>query len=374
MSIRPYVCLAFVSFIAIGGAAPTGRAQSITSTSWLPTEPIPLRRNEDGFRALFTIDRTGENVKFLTAAPGRISSATPEWSHDGTRVAFDAVKELHQFSASELFIFHVEGAHAGKTQNLGHGNVPTWSPDDEYLAFMLNPGNPLNDKGGIWLMRSDGSDRVFVAEGWYPRWSPRGDQLCIQNVTARPRRLTIYDIATDTHRHLLGQTWSVQYSGATWSPDGTQLVFVGEFQGEQHIATCRVDGDESSVQILFTPDNRTLRLIGPPSWSPDGTTVVFAMQDTNRPNPDNRQWANSRLYLLDVAKQGEVRALEKKALGLINRGMNWSRDGRSIIFSSERPVGEAVCHRLRTTRPVRQSPRETHVPVSLRTPHSHSES
>jgi len=100
-------------------------------------------------------------------------------------------------------------------------------------------------------------------------------------------------------------------SSATWSPDGTELIY--SMQGtlwRQHI------GSDTAMQLTSGPvyDYQ-------PDWSPDGRTVVFA------------RYAHDgiELELLDLAS-GNVTPLT--ANHAVNLEPRWSRDGSRIVFVS----------------------------------------
>jgi len=42
---------------------------------------------------------------------------------------------------------------------------PTWSPDGQWIACTLSPGY-------IWLMKPDGTEAHYLANGQLPSWSP----------------------------------------------------------------------------------------------------------------------------------------------------------------------------------------------------------
>lgn len=296
---------------------------------------LRVRSGDPGFRALYTADRDGSNVQFLTVAPGMIGSASPSWSPSGTMIAFDAHPELGQFQRSHVFVCAVAGPFQGSVKDLGCGNVPVWSPDETQIAFMLNPGNPDDVPGGIWVMNADGSDRRRLCSGWYPSWSPDGRFLSVQSVRDRPQCPKIYDLESGQEHRLLGEEWSVTYSGATWLPDAQRLVFVGRWQGQQHLATVDASGAEDTVQILYTEENPRRTLHGPPAWSPDGTEVVISVEDPGQ-QPRQRQWQNTHLYRVSTTAPHEIRLFEESEQGVINRGMAWSPDGQRLVFSSER--------------------------------------
>jgi len=100
-------------------------------------------------------------------------------------------------------------------------------------------------------------------------------------------------------------------SSATWSPDGTELIY--SMQGtlwRQHI------GSDTAVQLTSGPvyDYQ-------PDWSPDGRTVVFARYARDA----------IELDLLDLAS-GNVTPLT--ANHAVNLEPRWSPDGSRIVFVS----------------------------------------
>ena len=296
--------------------------------------PVADRKGEDGFRALFTMNRDGSGVEYLVAAPGMISSSSPEWSHDGTMIAFDAVPEVGELQKAHLIVYAAEGPFRGTFKDLGCGNTPSWSPDDRKIAYMVNGGNPCGSKDGTWVMDSDGTDRQWICRGWYPRWSPDGRLLCVYAYSGDC--LNIVDVGTGKIRKILGEPMKTAFGGATWSPDGERLVFVGTRDGKEHLATVGVDGSPDSIRVLYTEEDRHRSLIGPPSWSPDGKQIVFAIQDTDARDSKNRRWHHTYLYSISGEVPSAPTLLESAKNGLVNRSMMWSPDSEKIVFSSER--------------------------------------
>jgi Tol biopolymer transport system component len=218
---------------------------------------------------------------------------------------------------------------------LGYGNTPSWSPDDRQIAFMLNPSNPAGARAGIWLMDADGTNRRWITDGFYPRWSPNGKRLCVHAwLTDGTPSLFLIDAATLQVRPILTAAgWTLQEYGGTWSDDSQRIVFVGRKDGKDHLATIDVNGGDKSLRILYTNSQSGQELFGPPAWSPDGRQIVFGVQ----PTPAGpRRWWNSRLYTIDADGSSAAVLLEGSKQGNINRGMNWSPDSKKIVFSSER--------------------------------------
>ncbi len=295
----------------------------------------PTRRGEDGFRALYTIDRDGSKAKYLTAAPGMISSSSPEFSHDGTMVAFDAVGTVGSLGDCHLFVYALEGPFKGMFKDFGCGNVPTWSPDDKQIAYMLNPGNPCGVEWGTWIMNADGSQRKRLCNAWYPRFSPDGKLL--QVYASQSSAIHVIEPNGRNERKIVGETMPVKYGGGTWSPDGNRIVFIGTRDGQEHLATVAVDDDdEKSIRILYTEQDEGRELIGPPAWSPDGKQIVLAIQDKRNSRRSSGRWHNTYLHSISAEVPDEPVLLQPTKAGLINRSPMWSPDGKTIVFSSER--------------------------------------
>ncbi|MFZ5830558.1 MAG: hypothetical protein ACOY3P_10740 [Planctomycetota bacterium] len=298
------------------------------------------RRGEDGFRALYTMNRDGTQVKYLCAAPGMISSSSPEVSRDGTMVAFDAVPEVGELSDAHIFVYAMKGAFKGMFRDLGCGNVPTWSPDGERIAFMVNGGNPAGMEYGTWIMNSDGSDKKRISNGWYPRFSPDGKKLQIWAFQEEPTAIDLFDVATEEIEKVDTGSMAVEFGGSTWSPCGKSLVFIGRDDDGQHLAIVDLKPKEGKdpVRRLYSLNSDSKELIGPPTWSPDGKQVVFAIQE--RPDApssaDYRRWDRTYLYSIAAEVPSGPKLLQPDRPGRINRSPMFAPCGKTIVFSSER--------------------------------------
>ena len=109
-------------------------------------------------QAIFVMHADGTHAKQLT--PYEVEAATPDWSPDGSRIAF-----VNNFCGtcgnSDLFVINPGG---NRIEQLTHdvGNVfsPAWSPDGTRIAFTLDvaPGEPED----IATVNAAGGDLVNV--------------------------------------------------------------------------------------------------------------------------------------------------------------------------------------------------------------------
>lgn len=308
----------------------------LTKAHGLEVSSAGLRQGEPGFRPLYTINRDGTDLKFLLAAPGMITTGTPQWSHDGQAIVIDSLPKVDAVQLSRLWVYGVAGPFKGMLRDLGSGNTPTWSPDDSQIAYMVNSNNPDGAQPGFWTMNADGSGRKRLGQGWYTRWSPNGKEICVHAYFTNPPSLHIYNVATGDVRSVLGGQFEVMFGGATWSPGGDRLITLIRRDGEQHLVTIDADGDPDSIRIIYRETNPNRNLVGPPAMSRDGRQIVFGIQDLDQPDSNSRLWMNTYLYLVAADRQSSPQLLEGKKIGKINRSMEWSPDSQRIIFNSER--------------------------------------
>jgi Tol biopolymer transport system component len=99
------------------------------------------------------------------------------WSHDGSRIVFDA-SPGRDWSRTRLMSIEVREGRPTFT-DLGPGNCPTFSPDDKKIAFLLNPGAQAGAQDGVWVMEADGSQRRRAGEYGAPYWSADGREFLI---------------------------------------------------------------------------------------------------------------------------------------------------------------------------------------------------
>lgn len=313
---------------------------NLTRLLFNPTDPqvseAVIRRGEPGFRPMYTINPDGTDLQYLLAAPGMIITGTPQWSHDGKTIVCDSMPVVDQPNLSRLWAYGVGGAFKGLIRNLGVGNTPSWSPDDSKIAFFVNPNNPDGVKPGVWIMDADGKNPKWIGEGWYTRWSPNGREICVYAHFTNPASLMIYDLATGKSRTVLGGDAPVIFGGASWTRDGERLVTLVQRNGEQQLVTIAASGNLDTLQVIYREKDANRSLVGPPTMSPDGKQILFGIQEMEHEDSRSRLWMNTYLHVVPTDGKSEPTLLEGDRLGKINRSMDWSPDGKRIIFSSER--------------------------------------
>ena len=167
-------------FLSLGFAFPFShlRAQETTTTSEDAKQPmksaVPDARTKDGKRLLGALDL----MKLATVAAPRISP-------DGSRVAYTVgevkmEKDKEWKTVTQVWVVPIAGGKAMQyTRGDKSSTAPEWSPDGSMLAFLSD-----REKDGerqVWMMMADGGEAWVVTSqkggvtGF--RWSPDGKQL-----------------------------------------------------------------------------------------------------------------------------------------------------------------------------------------------------
>ena len=209
--------------------------------------------------------------------------ANPEWSPDGQWIAFGAV---------QIFKMRFTGTSFDTTTLLqltteGRNFYPDWSPDGLWIAYdNTDCGGagepPPANSCGILIVRDNGSSRRFLVRGRQPSWSPDGAYLCYTGLLTEIYRANISDTADVVRLTSFNQVdpYGRYNREPRYSPDGTRIAF-----------TSQALGDVPQVWVMNADGTfpRQITTLGGDafSWSPDGTQIVFVRHDFRKAGPNN---------------------------------------------------------------------------------------
>lgn len=156
--------------------------------------------------------------------------------------------------------------------------------------------------------------KVTNIETSYPSWSPDGRQLVFQSDRNGNSDIYISNVDGSGLRRLTDHP--APDLTPVWSPDGTTIVFQSVRDGREHLFRISVDG--TGLQQLTTAAANH----GHPKWAPDGKTLIY---NSNVGEDSN----NEEVYEMDL-DGGNVRKLTTHPLW--DTYASISPDGRSIVF------------------------------------------
>jgi uncharacterized protein (TIGR01244 family) len=298
-------------------AATTALAQSVPSVDQL----ISLKRvgapaiSPDGRLVAYTVrepnwddDRYETEIWLAEIATGttrqltnaKKSSLSPDWSPDGTMVAFTSDRSDKQ----QIYVIRIAGGEAEPITSAedGVGGNFAWSPDGKHLAYTMTDAKP---------------------DAWKTRDKKYGD-FEIVDADYRLSHLWVIDLATKTPKRLTSGTFTV--GSFDWSPDNSAIAFDHSLNSDPSyshtIDISVVSVADAKIRPLVKQDGVDNR----PMWSPDGATIAFSSSMAQT----FFYYLNSRLATIPAAG-GPITVLTKN-FDENPTPVAWLKDG--IVFSA----------------------------------------
>jgi Tol biopolymer transport system component len=242
------------------------------------------------YDSLFLVNSDGSGITRLS---NDVHLFQPDWSPDGSRIAFVASTRR---GGGDISLMDADGSNVRRlTATPAEEGMPAWSPDGTRIAFVR--------EGSLWVMEADGTGemqllgsadpRMYEA---YPSWSPDGTKIAF----VRPFDRGIFDTCpsnTGTGVFVMNADGSDPHrftiegcrGRVAWSPSGDSLAIVGS---RGSITLLAPDGEtlESFPPPKLPPDRIGFGTAGP-VWSPDGRVLAFSLQGNIWTlDPTSRHW------------------------------------------------------------------------------------
>ncbi len=289
------------------GAAPTGPAAtstppggttSLMSTGGSPRGPIVYEGPIDGGQGIRIVgtDGTGDHWLFPDVKlPKGGWQVHPDWSPDGTRLAFAADDPVVAPGAEftrDLWVGDADGANARRVFDCVApcfvADDPAWSPDGRTLAFVTWGGpNPATlslldlGAGAVTTIVTEQNPSGFL----WPRWSPDGRRIVLEHQTWTggadehivDSTFGIVDLDAKTPAFTPLTTPEMWATYPDWHPARNLIVFSTRpwrdlDDGPSNLYSITPDGAGLAALTDFGPgETRAVQ----PTWLPDGSGVIF---------------------------------------------------------------------------------------------------
>ena len=249
--------------------------------------------SQEGGGVTYTVDPDGSDERRLVPEG---NSEFPTWSLDGT--------EIHVFCCGDGMAAHFVDPDTGELLRALPQPDPSlelfcggsWSPDGDRLSC---GGFGVEDSSlnGLYTIRaSDGGDlrRVTSSPGGFDApgdFSPDGERVVFTRfVDDVPVGVFVIDLDGSGLVEVSPPDLVLDDTGfaGSWSPDGSQILFVGRAAEDQHKEIWIVEADGSSPhRFEMTPacggsfSDASSAGCYSPEWSPDGSMIVFTRSSSD---------------------------------------------------------------------------------------------
>jgi len=178
---------------------------------------------------------------------------------------------------------------------------PDWSPDGTRLAFVVDEADGTRD---IWTAAWDGSNASRLIDcaspcrdNDSPAWSPDGTRIAftrIDNVNGHNpgSRLQVIDLATRSIATLASTSGAEYVAAPRWSPDGRSIVVEIDRYLDDGNDTTTLTGEAIGTVRLAdaTPAIRLIRAFDTfstyPDWHPTANVILFAAGNADPLDPN----------------------------------------------------------------------------------------
>ena len=198
----------------------------------------------------------------------------PRWSPDGKRIAFTRL--------DDLYVMNADGSHVRKiVSGPGHELYPAWSPDGRTIAFASTPAGGEHE---VYTVRANGKSLRRVTrtaphvDDVHPAFSPDGRFIVFASNRVAYWNYELYRVRVDGTDLTRLTFWGSGRDGdpgddvmPEYSPNGKRIAFVSQRGGGYAVWTMKANG--KGLRRVAQHGKRTVVF---PRWSRDGRSLLYS--------------------------------------------------------------------------------------------------
>jgi RNA polymerase sigma factor (sigma-70 family) len=328
-----------------GPAIHANSAQAVSRLAEaLKGHPVTPRTFKPYFAQIYMMDLVEGRLTIIAAepAPDLNHCGMAKWSHDGSRILFQA-GTMRDWPRGRIWAIDVREGRPSYT-DLGDGNDPTFSPDGWSIAFLLHASVEAGMGGSVMMMRADGSARHHVTSFGSPFWSPFGRELLI-NSYSLPTRSTMFNLETKKGRAIEVPDHQI-FSWPSWVGPGTVVTALApkeKYEGDSiALLDVREPAEAKILEVLWKRDSDLNVIPRWPVFRP-GTNQCFfeGVEPREEGGPPERR----ALYSLERGESQRAKPMgltgHEHIPGSTGTGLgslSFSPDGRYLLIDANGPL------------------------------------
>jgi Tol biopolymer transport system component/DNA-binding winged helix-turn-helix (wHTH) protein len=251
----------------------------------------------------------------------------------GVAFWFHSQKQPSGASSNVFKVFPLTGSISGEAD-------PAFSPDGKLLAYVAQDEKQRNFNVYVKLIGAGRPLRLTsnAEQERFPAWSPDGRYIAFLRRTVQGNDVYVVPALGGSERRLTHLAFydhpASIISSLSWSPDGKLLAIGDQTSSKEPISIFLISVEDGSKRKVTSPPADSMGDICP-AFSPDGRTLVFirllggwgALYDMV-----------GDVYVQAIADDAEAKTTAQRLTfdNVEVAGLDWTADGRSLVFSSNR--------------------------------------
>jgi len=253
--------------------------QRQSSPAWSPDGKwIAYQSDNDGDEQwdIFMVSPKTGRVVNLTQTR-EIAEENPTWSPDGRFLAYEVKPKTSaaiEIDVYDMVMRELKHITSNTPQDKGNYN-PIWSKDGKFIVYTQSQAKgtdsnvfiaDVSSAQSVLLTPHEG-EQIYVANAI----SPDGKQVLVtSNATNGYDNVGVLNVATKKVDWITKERWKVH--GVEFSPDGKQLLFTADIDGNEDIYLHSLVTGKSS--LLAIPKGVNAPAGGPSAFIPDGSRLL----------------------------------------------------------------------------------------------------